>query len=90
MWAHWLIIGVGIILLGISHISIGGTYGHLRYLLFPELLEWNACNVWQPVQLWQALGGMKQPLVPPEVDSVSELACLGDEVGGVHHNSQLL
>ena len=90
MWAHWLIIGVGIILLGISHISIGGTYGHLRYLLFPELLEWNACNVWQPVQLWQALGGMKQPLVRPEVDSVSELARLGDEVGGVDHNSQLL
>ena len=90
MRAHWLILRVGGILLGISHISIGGTYRHLRYLLFPELLEWNACDVWQPVQLWQALGGMKQPVVRPEVDSVSELACLGDEVGGVDHNSQLL
>ena len=45
---------------------------------------------WQPVQLWQALGGMKQPLVRSEVDSASELACLGDEVGGVDYNSQLL
>ena len=33
---------------------------------------------------------MKQRLVRPEVDSVSELARLGDEVGGVDHNSQLL
>ena len=33
---------------------------------------------------------MKQPLVRPEVDSVSELARLGNEVGGVDHNSQLL
>ena len=90
MRAHWLILRVGSILLGISHISIGGTYRHLRYLLFPELLEWNACEVWQPVQLWQTLGGMKQPLLRPEVDSVSELARLGDEVGGVDHNRQLL
>ena len=90
MRAHWLILRVGCILLGISHISIGGTYRHLRYLLFPELLEWNACDVWQLVQLWQALEGMKQPLVRPEVDSVSELARLGDEVVGVDHNSQLL
>ena len=90
MRAHWLIPSVGSILLGISHISIGGTYRHLRYLLFPELLEWNACDVWQPVQLWQARGGMKQPLGRPEVDSVSELARLGDEVGGVDNNSQLL
>ena len=88
--AHWLILRVGSIFLEISHISIGGTYRHLRYLLFPELLEWNACNVWQPVQLWQALVGMKQPLVRPEVDSVSELARLGDEVGGVDRNRQLL
>ena len=90
MRAHWLILRVGSILLGISHISIGGTYRHLRYLLFPELLAWNAYDVWQPVQLWQALGGMKQPLVRSEVDSASELACLGDEVGGVDYNSQLL
>ena len=34
--------------------------------------------------------GMKQPLVRPEVDSVSKLVCLGNEVGGVDHNSQLL
>ena len=87
MRAHWLILRVGSILLGISHISIGGTYRHLGYLLFPE---WNACDVWQPVQLWQALEGMKHPLVRPEVDSVSELARLGGEVGGVDHNSQLL
>ena len=90
MRAHWLIPRVGSILLGISHISIGGTYQHLRYLLFPDLLEWNACDVRQPVQLWQALGAMKQPLVRPEVDSVSELGRLGDEVGGVDHNSHLL
>ena len=87
MRAHWLILRVGCILLGISHISIGGTYRHLMYLLF---LEWNACDVWQPVQLWQALGGMKQRLVRPEVDSVNELARLGDEVASVDHNSQLL
>ena len=90
MRAHWLIFRVGTILLGISHISIGGTYRHPRYLLWPELLEWNACDVQQPVQLWQALGGMKRPLVRPEVDSVSELARLSDEVGGVDHNGQLL
>ena len=33
---------------------------------------------------------MKQPLVRPEVDLVSELVRLGDEVGGVDHDSQLL
>ena len=90
MRAPRLILRVGSILVEISHISIGGTYRHLRYLLFPELLEWNACDVSQPVQLWQALGGMKQPLVRPKVDLVSELVRLGDEVGGVDHDSQLL
>ena len=61
-------LGVGSMLLGIARISIEGTNRHLRYLLF---LEWNTCDVWQPVQLWQALGGMKQPLVRPEIGRAS-------------------
>lgn len=65
-------LGVGSMLLGIARISIGGTNRHLRYLLAPQLLDWNACDAWQPVQLWQALGGLKQNLVRSEVDSVSE------------------
>ena len=59
-------------LLRIARISIGGTNPHLWYLLPPQLLDWNACDAWQPVQLWQALGGLKQNLVQPEVDSVRE------------------
>ena len=65
-------LGVGSMLLGILRISIGGTNRHLRYLLAPQLCNWNACDAWQPVQLWQALGGLKQNLVWSEVDSVSQ------------------
>ena len=65
-------LGVGSMLLGIARISIEGTNRHLRYLLAPQLLDWNACHACQPVQLWQALGGLKQNLVRSEVDSVSE------------------
>ena len=52
-------LGVGSMLLGISRISIGGINRHLRYLLASQLLDWNACNTWQLVQLWQALEGLK-------------------------------
>ena len=65
-------LGVGSMLLKIARIRIGGTNQHLRYLLAPQLLDWNACDAWQPVQLWQALGGLKQNLVRAGVDSVSK------------------
>ena len=65
-------LGVGSMLLGIARISIGGTNRYLRYIVAPQLLDWNACDAWQPVQLWKALGVLKQNLVRSEVDSVSE------------------
>ena len=52
-------LGVESMLLGIARISIGGTNRHLRYLLAPQLFDWNACDARQLVQLWQPLGGLK-------------------------------
>ena len=52
-------LGVRSMPLGIARISIGGTNGHLSYLLAPQLLDWNACDPWQLVQLSQPLGGLK-------------------------------